>query len=235
MESKFNHIGIKPVIQKWKSDYVFKTFAGSLLSFGVTVLFALYNGFLGIRLLSVWHGSICVFYLLLVLIRGIILLTERNSKAMGYSERTHGRYRTFVISVTMLLLLNLALICPIALMVKFEKPVNMGRIPAIAMATYTTCKITMASVHIYRQRRKRHNNIFVTELRTINLIDALVSVLTLQNTLIMVNRTKSDTDSMLILSAVSSAVIYIIIVVITICLFVSGIRKYRKTDGCGKS
>lgn len=70
----------------------------------------------------------------------------------------------------MLLTLNLALICPIALMVKFEKPVNMGQIPAIAMAAYTTYKITMVSIHICRQRNRRHNNALVTELLTIRLL-----------------------------------------------------------------
>ena len=142
---------IKPILQNWKKDYTFQTIASSLLSFGITILFALYNGFLGIRLLSLWNGSICVFYLLLVLIRGIILFAERKSKGKPDSEKAHIRYKVFVISTIMLLLLNLALICPIALMVKLEKPVNMELIPAIAMAAYTTYKVTMASIHFRKK------------------------------------------------------------------------------------
>ena len=97
-------------------------------------------------------------------------------------------------------------------MALFEKPVNMGLIPAIAMAAYTTYKLTMSSIHIQKQKRNSRNNIFVAELRTINFIDALVSILTLQNTLIMVNQTKSSVDDMILLSVVSSAVIYMVMV-----------------------
>ncbi|MCD2491533.1 hypothetical protein LQE92_02675 [Lacrimispora sp. NSJ-141] len=219
---------VKPMIEKWKKDYTFKTIASSIISFGVSILFALYNGFLGIHLLSVWHGSICVFYLLLIAIRGMILLTEKKNIAGAEQEREHCRCRTFVISSVMLLLLNLALILPISLMVILEKPVNMGVIPAITMAAYTTYKLTMASVHIQKQRHSRHGNILIGQLRTINFIDALVSILTLQNTLIMVEQTESSVDDMFILSAVSSAAIYIVILFITIRLLMIGLKRYKK-------
>lgn len=223
---------VKPMIEKWRKDYTFKTITGSMISLGITILFAFYNGFLGIWLMSVWHGSICVFYLLLIAIRGMILLTEKKNTARNNQERAHHRHRAFFISSVMLLILNLALIIPISLMVILEKPVNMGLIPAIAMAAYTTYKITMASVHIRKQRRSKHGNILIAELRTINLIDALVSILTLQNTLIMVKRTESGGNDMLILSAVSSAAIYIIILAITICLFLAGLKRYKTVPGC---
>ncbi len=142
------------------------------------------------------------------------------------AKKTHIRYRAFVISAIMLLFLNLALICPIVLMVKFEKPVNMELIPAIAMAAYTTYKITMASIHFHKQKSRRHKNMLITELRTVNFIDALVSVLTLQNTLIIVNGAKSNADNLLVLSAISSAVIYIVIIFITIRLLVAGVKQH---------
>lgn len=107
-------------------------------------------------------------------------------------------------------------------MALFEKPVNMGLIPAIAMAAYTTYKLTMSSIHIQKQKRNSSNNIFVAELRMINFIDALVSILTLQNTLIMVNQTKSSMDDMILLSVVSSAVIYMVMVFMTVRLLIRG-------------
>ncbi|MBS6474672.1 MAG: hypothetical protein KH354_01600 [Clostridiales bacterium] len=218
---------IKPMIEKWKKDYAFKTIASSVISFSATILFSLYNGFLGIRLLSVWHGSICVFYLLLIAIRGMILLTEKKNTARSEPEKAHRRYKTFVISSAVLLLLNLALILPISLMVILEKPINIGLIPAITMAAYTTHKLTMAFVHIQKQRRIRHGNVLVAELRTINFIDALVSILTLQNTLITVAQTESSGHDMFLLSAISSAAIYIVILSITIHLLITGLKRYK--------
>lgn len=156
----------------------------------------------------------------------MILLTEKKNIERDEQERGYHRYKTSVISSVMLLVLNLALILPISLMVLLEKPVNMGLIPAIAMATYTTYKLTMASVHIQKQRRSRHGNVLISELRAINFIDALVSVLTLQNTLIMVERTESSGNDMFILSAVSSAAIYIVILFITIRFLIIGLKRY---------
>lgn len=226
MGNRFLFNKIKPFLEKRKKDYIFKTMVNSAFSFFVTLLFALYNGFLGIRLSSVWHGSISIFYLLLVIIRGMILFTERNNRTRSGKEKARTRRRTFAVGSVMLSVLNLALILPISLMVTMQKPINIGLIPAITMAAYTTYKITMASVRIRRQRHE-NNNVLVTELRTINFIDALVSVLTLQNTLIMVNQTKSDAHDMLVLSAVTSAVIYLFIVVITIRLLTKGFSRRR--------
>ena len=102
---------------------------------------------------------------------------------------------------------------PIALMVRMERPVNMGLIPAIATAAYATWKITLASIR-YR-RRTRSADGFTAQLRTVGLVDALVSILTLQNTLIMVNDA-GDGRSMLTLAALSSTVIFLGIVAISV-------------------
>ena len=225
MENDTRFEKIKPFLKSWKKDYIFKTMASTVLSFSVTILFALYNGFLGVCLLSIWHGGICVFYLLLAAIRGIILLTEKNNRTRSEKQKSECKQRTFMISAAMLLLLNLSLILPISLMVVMKKPVNMRLIPAITMAAYTTYKLTMASIHIHKQKRSNRNNILVTELRIINFIDALVSILTLQNTLIMVNQTKSNDNDMLTLSAISSAVIYIVIIFITVNLLIKGLKR----------
>lgn len=225
MENDTRFEKIKPFLKSWKKDYIFKTMASTVLSFSVTILFALYNGFLGVCLLSIWHGGICVFYLLLAAIRGIILLTEKNNRTRSEKQKSECRQRTFMISAAMLLLLNLSLILPISLMVVMKKPVNMRLIPAITMAAYTSYKLTMASIHIHKQKRSNRNNILVTELRIINFIDALVSILTLQNTLIMVNQTKSNDNDMLTLSAISSAVIYIVIIFITVNLLIKGLKR----------
>ena len=207
---------IKLLRKKWSESYSFKTLISSTASLCVTILFALYHGFLGLAASSIWHGSICVFYLLLVVIRGIILLTEYRIKSEREEEKQRRRRKTFLITSVLLLLLNLSLMLPISLMVLLQNQVNIGKIPAIAMAAYTTYKITMALIHI---RRQKIYHVLIRELRTINLIDALVSILTLQSTLIMVNSGPAEEANMLTLSSISSAAIYIVIIIVTVRLF----------------
>ena len=194
-------------------------------SFGCTALFALYHGYLGLRYGTAWHRSIGIFYLLLTVIRGIVLLTERQNRTRPAAKQIHCRRQTFLISAVLLLVLDLSLAAPISIMAVLDKPVCMGLIPAIAMAAYTTWKITTASIHVVRQRRRPSVNILVWELRTVNFIDALVSILTLQDTLIMVNPTAGSGDRMLPVSAASSAAIYAIIVGTTLHMLWKGLRR----------
>ena len=206
---------IKLLRKKWSESYSFKTLISSAMSLCITTLFALYHGLLWLVLSSVWHGSICVFYLLLVVIRGVILLTEHQIKSKSEKEKQLRRQKVLGVTSALLFLLNFSLALPISLMVLLKKPIHIGKIPAIAMAAYTTYKITMAMIHI---RRHKISHILLRELRIINLIDALVSILTLQNTLIMVNASPGEENTMLTLSAISSAGIYLMIIVITIRL-----------------
>lgn len=204
--------------KQWKSDYEFKTVAAAVGSLAVTMVFAVYNGFLGIYYSSLWNGTICVYYLVLTLLRGLIV---------GYlrSKRETSKKIVYIAASVMLLILNISLIVPIYVMVVMQKPVNMTLIPAIAMATYTTYKITMASINLKRRRRSAKN--LVRLLRIINFIDALVSIITLQNTLIMVNA-KGDLSEFLPLSATTSGAIWAVILFLSVAAMVNGIRGIIK-------
>ena len=205
-------------LSRWRSDYNYKTFLSSTASFVITLLFAVYNGWLGVSRSSVWHGSVCVYYILLVLVRGGLLLTERQAYTLTEMQARDIRSRGALGTSWVLLIINLALVVPISLMVTLQRPVDMGIIPAIAMAAYTTYKVILASVHL--KQRKRRGNILTRELRVINFIDALVSCLSLQNTLIVVNTQGQESRSMLTLTAVTSAAFLLVI------LFLSGRTLY---------
>ena len=203
-------------LERWKSDYAFRTVVTALFSLLVTVLFALYNGFLGLYHGSVWYGTICLYYLLLALFRGSVIAAEKKTADRGGDERS--RDRAHLAASVLLLILNISMITQ-------QKPVDMTLIPAIVMAVYTTYKITMASVHLRRSRELVSS--LVRLLRTINFIDALVSILTLQNTLIMVT-SKGDGMRMLPLSAVSSALILAEALYVSAVSICHGIRRLRR-------
>ena len=184
------------------------------ISFLLTILFALYNGFLGIYSHSIWNGSICFYYLFLVALRVIILVREKKtSKVEDSSIQSQKRRKTFVAISIIMFVMNISLILPITLMVLSEKQVDMGLIPAISIAVYTTYKVTMAIINFVKY--KRYQNLAYRQIRIINLVDAILTVLTLQNTLIMVNDGGVHGD-MLTLAAVTSFVATIIIVALPI-------------------
>lgn len=216
---------VKQFFDRRKTDYDFKTITTALGSLAVTALFALYNGFLGVSHASLWHGSICVYYLVLVILRTTVIAAGK--KAGRKAEPNRALAKVYIASAALLLFLNVCLIVPVSLMVVRQKPVDMTLIPAITMAAYTTYKVVMSSVNL--KRRKRSSDRLVRLLRTINFIDALVSVLSLQNTLIMVNM-KGDGSEMLTLSAITSAAIMFAVLALSIAAMIKGVISLKSRE-----
>lgn len=196
---------IKDFQKTWESDYYFSTVFSSAISTLISIVFALYNGALGIVYQSQWHGLICVYYLLLATIRAILIGTRRKNK------------KTIrMITYLLLLVMDVSLIGPIYVMVSGERSYTYGLIPAIAMAAYTTYRITISIIHFRKSRKKDNSLLF--ELRMINMTDALVAVLSLQNALIIANGEMNE--GMRTLTAWTSGGIYLVIVIITIMSFI---------------
>jgi len=119
------------------------------------------------------------------------------------------------------LVIDFALIAPISLMVLQKKPIAFSSIPAIATAAYTTCKIVIAVRNIVKIRKKRHLSLKI--LRTVSFVDALVSVLTLQYTLIITFGGGMDKD-MFVLCAFSSFGIWVVLIGLSLKSLVRSIK-----------
>lgn len=199
-----------------------------ICSLVISFAFALFNGILGLFKYSIWNGSICVYYILLFSIKAIIIIGEQKIKEKEESQKVKIKNKTFLYSSILLFIINLALVVPIILMVLHQKEINIGLIPAITIATYTTYKVTISIIN-YTKNRKNANLIY-RQIRTINLIDAILSVLTLQNTLILVNG-GGNNHSMLVLSAISSFIGLSIIIILSIILFVRYFKEKKMISG----
>ena len=219
-------MNLRSIFARWRRDYDFKTFLSAAAALLSTAVFALYNGFLGILHSSVWHGSICVYYLLLVLLRGAILRAEKRASESDPSLARQKHRQSSRRCSLILLLLNLGLIAPIALLVKLQRPVGVGLIPA----AYSFYKITLAAINLFKQ--KRSANSLVRLLRSINFIDALLSIMTLQNTLIMVVAA-GDKASLLPLTAITSAGMWLMMAMISVSCVLRGAGEDRPSAGTG--
>ena len=178
-----------------------------------------------------WHGTICVYYIIISALRGLIVIADKKAATRHDGEK-YSR-NIYIVSSVLLLLLNASLIVPVSLLVVQQKPVNMTLIPAIMMAAYTTYKITMASINL--KNGTDSPDILFKLLRTVNFIDALVSLLTLQNTLIMVNSIGTSTD-MLPLTAITSGAVLFAILILSIVTTVKGvIHKPKIKDKQGRN
>ena len=157
-------------------------------------IYSLYNILVGLVVGTVWHIAIGVYYLLLLSVKIILMLTQKQSKMST---------TVFILTSTLLFLISFSLVVPIITMLTNQRPVSIPLEVAIGIASYTTYKVTVAIIGFVKNWRT--DNMLRSELVTIGLIEAIVSVLTLQNTLITVNGGAGD-GSLTILSTISSVI-----------------------------
>lgn len=202
---------------RWRESRGLRRKWSAVGGFAATVLFALYNGALGLYHASPWHGSICVYYLLLSALRGALLDGERRRQRSAAPRS--GRGRSYL-TAAMMLLMNATLAAPVALMVLDARRVQTGMIPAIATATYTTYKITAAAVKL----KRKAPSVFLRQLNLLGFVDALVSILVLQNTLITAAG-GGIREEMFLLSAITSGGIYLLILVLSLLWLIRGAKE----------
>ena len=185
-----------------RSEQRAKTKEARLYGVMASLFFALYNGAVGVFNRSVWHASIGVYYFLLLAVKAVIYHASRCGRASSDEKKRLIYKRTFNFSSGLLIVLNLALVAPIVLMVSQGRTVNFSLIVAIGIAAYTTYKVTMSIIDFVRYRRE--SDLMVREILTVGLIESIMAVLTLQNTLIAVNGGEGD-RGLFALTVVTSA------------------------------
>ena len=157
-------------------------------------VYSLYNILVGIIVGTIWHIAIGIYYLLLLSVKIVLMIVQKRGKMSTM---------IFILTSLLLFLISLSLVVPIITMITNQRPVSIPLEVAIGIATYTTYKVTVAIIGFVKNWRT--DNMLRSELVTIGLIEAIVSVLTLQNTLITVNGGAGD-GGLTILSTISSAV-----------------------------
>lgn len=164
-----------------------------------------------------WNFSISFYYLSLVVLRGCILFSEKRWHQVTPPVRTKNRQKLYHRICKWLFLVDFLLVVPIALMVLSQRPVGVGKITAIALAAYTTYRVIMSIIRFRKSSRSENLSLFA--LKIIDMADTLVSVLTLQNTMVTVF---GSGESMLELTAYTSGAIFLALLIFTAVLMRKG-------------
>ena len=165
-------------------DYRFRTILTTMPSFMINVAYTIYNGVIGIMNQSSWFITMAVYYSLLGIMRYCAVHTERKISRLEDHELI--RKKELAVIKTdgiLLLLLNLALSGVVLLTIAEGTTKAYSGIMAISIAAYTFYKIIMAVIHMVKVR-KMESPILIT-IRNIGVADALVSMLTLQMTMLV--------------------------------------------------
>ncbi len=202
----------------------YRSYILSLISLIITGVFLIYNFYIGLKYQLIWNVSIAFYYLILLIIRMVLLINESKWKTLADDIRNAKRVNLLKVVNVLFIMIDLTLFVPISLMVLGRKIVTIGSIPAIATAAFTTYKIITSIIGF--QKTKVSSNIILHVLKTINLKEAIVSVITLQNTMIMAF---SNGASMLELTSHTSAVLLLFLIGISVYQIVKE-RKFKKIN-----
>ncbi len=214
------------LFHKMKTEYEFRTYVFAAFSILISLIFAVFNTVLAFLYNAAWNFGIAIYYFLLIFVRSVVCFCEVKwfKAGLDESEKEEKRKALYFAQSIVLLILDLALVTPISLMVLQRKAVDYSIIAAIGMATFTTYKIIMSSRGFVKTRKSY--NLGVRILKNLNFIEALVSVLSLQYTLIMTVDGSLQGD-MFVMCAITSFAIWAFVVVVSMVSLVKSIKIFK--------
>lgn len=203
--------------------FVLRGFLSAAISLLLSFLYLVYNFLVGFFYHIPWNFSISFYYLSLVVLRGCILFSEKRWRQETPQVRKMRRCKLFRRICKWLFLVDFLLIVPISLMVLSRRPVEVGKITSIALAAYTTYRVTIGAIRF--RKSSRSDNLSLFALKIVDMTDTLVSVLTLQNTMVTVF---GSGESMLELTAYTSGAIFLALLVFTAILIQKGAPQKKE-------
>ncbi len=181
------------------TDTRLRTVLTTVPGMGLNLIYAVFNGAVGIISHSAWCGSLAAYYMLLCAMRFLsvsyakkiyggklqIILKKinkrNNNREIDESSLEIRAWKVYRNCGIMLSVSSIALGGAVIVLVSGQGGKSYPGLMIYAVATYTFYKLTMAIINMVKARKE--NSLLLTTLRNINYADALVSLLSLQTAL----------------------------------------------------
>lgn len=191
------------------------------VTFFINLLYALYNGGLGIINRSLWLITMCAYYTILSIMRFSAVLCEHKNNGTASNDMEY-----FVMRLSGGLLAALSFVLSGVTYISLSENIASKHetVVMITIAAYTFYKITMAIIRAVKQRKTPSPLLAV--LRSIGYADAAASVSTLQRSMLASfgNLAGRKTHTMNLLTG---AAVCLFVLLLGLSLMVRGIKKGR--------
>ena len=210
--------------RRWQEDTRLRVNVSLYGSLAWCALYGLFQLWLGFYHHTFWFYSLGAYYICLGVMR---FLLARHSSKYAPGEKMRAELIKYRACGWVFLLMNLALTLIIFFMVYFNRTFRHHMITAIAMAAYTFTALTTAIINVIKYRR--YNSPVFSASKIISLTAALVSMLTLESTMLTTfgDGTMTATDQKWMLGATGGA-ISVLIVATAIYMIVVGTKKLKE-------
>ena len=222
----------KPFWNRLFTEYGFRTILFSIGSFAINLAFAVYNGSVAIVIRSIWFGALASYYILLIVLRGIILVyhvLRRKAVKAGQTEDITKRkdMRIYSICGVVLLLLPIALSFAILQMVRANDSFVHTGITIYVYAIYAFYKIIVSIYNFIKTRRS--SEMTVRAAKNINLADAFVSILALQTAMFR-EFDAGDTVNVATMNAITGAIVCALTAALGVFMIIIAAKKTRRKN-----
>jgi len=210
------------LIQKILSDVHLRmniSLYGALIWNGAFAIFQLGLGFYH---KSFWFYSMSAYYVILAIMRFFLLKHTRTHKA---GEETLIETKKYCLCGWLLLFMNLTLSVIIFFIIYWNRTFYHHEITTITLAAYTFTTFTFAIINIVRYRK--YNSPIYSSAKTITLISACVSMLTLETTMLTTFGGESSPLFRQIILACTGIAVMAFTITMAIIMIVKGTRKLK--------
>lgn len=192
-------------------------------SFAVNLIYVIYNAYMGLKTDAAWFFTMCVYYLMLSCMRGYAVFAElRIKRDSGMNDTYNAEKRVMKTDGILIMLLVIALSGTVVLTVAENRVVTYDTITMITIAAFTFYKIIAAIVNAVKIRK--HNSPIFTTIRNISLVDAVMSVLPMQTS--MIGSFGGDdglpTDYLRLMTIMTGTGICVVMLIIAVTMLFSG-------------
>ena len=210
-------------------DYGFRTTVFAVMTFTISVGYAIMEGVIAITSSSVWFGALAGYYIMLALSRGLLLNSKRLIRKRVHGEKHEyaiNMIKTFRATGVSLLVLTVALSGAVFYMVRDKNNFSYPGFTIFASAAYAFYKIIMSVYNFIKA--KKHEDLTVWAIRNINLSDALVSILALQTAMFEQFAVGQNVDAYNIATATAVCAVIIAVGIYMIIKANKMLKKYKK-------
>jgi len=217
-------------LKKWEftrmllEQFDFRTLIFAMGSCVINFVYALYNGVLGMVIMSWWNISFGAYYLALSLMRGNILFYHYRKKKRNIplEEEKKLEIKAYRGNGIMLVLLPVCLSVAIGFMARGEKSFHYFSFTIYIAAVYAFYKIIMSFVNIVRARKL--DDFSIRGIRSVNVADSLVSILALQ-TALLANYSEANGG---LYNAVTGGFVCVLTIALGVYIIVNATRHLKK-------
>ena len=209
--------------RRWQDDTRLRVNVSLYGSFAWNALYGIFQLWLGFYHRTFWFYSLGTYYICLAAMRFFLV---RHTRKYAPGERMQTELVKYRACGWIFLIMNLALALIIFFMVYFNRTFEHHMITAIAVAAYTFTAFTVAIVNVVKYRK--YNSPVFSASKAISLAAALVSMLTLESTMLTTfsDGTMTAVEQKWMLGATGGA-ISVLIIATAVYMIVVGTKKLK--------